>query len=263
MIGCLVFGVQEAFALSLGESARYTILLPIDGYAVYQTYKTLGVVRTADGLAYAVTSRTEWYSYVDSKIGTQLVGREIGLALISIDDSKLLLSTIDWLWFDENGETEMHRVTSVKFKHVGKTAIADCVAYMLPPEAPQKVTAHFEISDADSISTQRNGMWYYMLYKGTYVTDQTYKLYWVFWNHGKKIWGYTYSDMKLTETTYITVKAGTFFCYHFEQQYYPTPPDWSAFMQDEYAMVKSKALVYAEDANVGTIELTGYRPGWN
>jgi len=132
MIGCLVFGVQEAFALSLGESARYTILLPIDGYAVYQTYKTLGVVRTADGLAYAVTSRTEWYSYVDSKIGTQLVGREIGLALISIDDSKLLLSTIDWLWFDENGETEMHRVTSVKFKHVGKTAIADCVAYMLP-----------------------------------------------------------------------------------------------------------------------------------
>jgi len=263
LIGCSAFSVQEAFALSLGESARYTILLPLDEMAVYQTYETLGVVRTADGLAYAVTSRTEWYSYVDGIIGTQLLNREIGLALISVDNSKLLLSSIDWRRFDENGKTTMHRVTSVKFKHVRKTAIVDCVAYMLPPEAPEKVTAHFEISDADSISTQRNTLWYYMLYERNYRIGKTYRLYWVYWDHGRKIWGYTYSDMKLTEKTYKTVKAGTFLCYHFEQQYYYPPPGWSAFMQDEYVMVKSKALVYAEDVNVGTYELTGYRPGWN
>jgi hypothetical protein len=265
LIGCLAFGVQEAFALSLGESARYTILylLPPPPYkeALYQTYKTVGVVSTADGLAYAIASKMDVYPYVDGKIGAQLIERQLGLALISVRDSKLLYSTIDRCGFDENGKTVMHRVTSVKFKHVGKTAIADCVAYMLPPEAPQKVTAHFEISDADSISTQRNTLWYYMFYQRDYKIGKTYRIYEVYWANGGKFWVYEYDDMKVTEEVKKTVDAGTFRCYHFERQ---NPlKDWSPCMHDEYVMVGSKALVYTQDDEIGTLELTEYRPGWN
>ena len=261
LIGCLAFGVQEAYALSFGESASYTILAPFYEEALYQTYKTVGVVPTTDGLAYAVTSKMEVYSYVDGNIGTQLLMRNIGLALISVRDSKLLYSTIDWRGFDENGETVMHRVSFVKFKYVGKTAIADCVAYMLPPEKPQNVTAHFEISDADSISTQRNTLWYYMLYQKDYKIGKTYRIYEVYWAMGLKTWVYDYDDMKVTGKLEVTVDAGRFLCYHFERQ---NPlKDFSPCMHDEYVMVGSKALVYSQDDEVGTLELTGYRPGWN
>jgi hypothetical protein len=268
LIGCLAFGVQEASALSFGESARYTILAPFWESAVYQTYKTVGVVSTADGLAYAVTSKTEIYSYVDGNIGTQLLMRQIGLALISVDHSKLLYSTLDFRWFDENGKTVRHHVTSVKFKHVGKTAIVDCVAHVLPTviDLPLNVTAHFEISDADSISTERNELWYYMLYQRDYKIGKTYRIYQVFWNRANKTWGYEYDDMKVIGKLKVTVDAGRFLCYHFERQ---NPwNDWSPCMQDEYVMVGSKAVVYAEGKE-GTIEegqtaeLTGYRPGWN
>jgi hypothetical protein len=265
LIGCLAFGVQEAYALSLGESASYTILylLPPPPYkeAIYQTYKTVGVVPTADGLAYAIASKMDVYPYVDGKIGAQLMLRDLGLALISVHDSKLLYSTIDRRGFDENGKTVMHRVLSVKFKHVGKTAIADCVAYMLPPEEPQNVTAHFEISDADSISTQRNTLWYYMLYQRDYRIGKTYRIYEVYWANAGKFWVYEYDDMKVTEEVKKTVDAGTFRCYHFERQ---NPlKDWSPCCQDEYVMVGSKALVYTQDDEIGTLELTGYCPGWN
>jgi len=261
LIGCLAFGVQETLALSFGESASYTILLPFYDAAVYQTYKTVGVVPTADGLAYAVTSKNEVYSYVNGNIGTQPLARQIGLALISVRDSKLLYSTIDWRWFDKNGETVRHRVSFVKFKYVGKTAIADCVAYMLPPEEPQNVTAHFEISDADSISTERNTLWYYMLYQGDYRIGETYRIYEVYLASPGKFWVYDYDDMKVTGKLEVTVDAGTFLCYHFERQ---NPlKDWSPCCQDEYVMVRSKALVYAQDDEIGTLELTGYRPGWN
>jgi hypothetical protein len=268
LIGCLAFGVQEAFALSFGESARYTILVPFWESAVYQTYKTVGVVSTADGLAYAVTSKTEIYSYVDGNIGTQLLARQIGLALISVDHSKLLYSTLDFRWFDENGKTVKHHVTSVKFKHVGKTAIVDCVAHVLPTviDLPLNVTAHFEISDADSISTERNELWYYMLYQRDYKIGKTYRIYQVFWNRANETWGYEYDDMKVIGKLEVTVDAGTFRCYHFERQ---NPlKDWSPCLQDEYVMVGSKAVVCAEGKE-GTIEegltaeLTGYRPGWN
>jgi hypothetical protein len=266
LIGCLTFGVQEAYALSFGESASYTILIPFYGFAAYQTYKTVGVVPTADGLAYAVTSKNEVYSYVDGNIGTQLLVRQIGLALISVDHSKLLYSTIDWRWFDENGETVRHRVSFVKFKYVGKTAIADCVAYMLPPEEPQNVTAHFEISDADSISTERNELWYYMLYQRDYKIGKTYRIYQVQWNNPQKTWGYEYDDMKAIRKLEVTVDARTFCCYHFERQ---NPlKEFSPCMQDEYVMVRSKAVVYAEGKEGTTeegqtVELTGYRRGWN
>jgi len=261
LIGCLGFGVQEAYALSFGESASYTILVPFYEEAVYQTYKTVGVVSTADGLAYAIASKMDWYPYVDGKIGGQLIERHLGLALISVRDSKLLYSTIDRRGFDENGETVMHRVTSVKFKYVGKTAIADCFAYVLPPEEPQNVTAHFEISDADSISTQRNTLWYYMLYQRDYRIGKTYRIYEVYWANGLKTWVYDYDDMKIIGKLEVTVDAGTFRCYHFERQ---NPlKEWSPCMHDEYVMVRSKALVYAQDDEIGTLELTGYRPGWN
>jgi len=61
LVGCLLLGVQQASALSVGESASYTILLPYepDKVALFQTYKTLGVVSTKDGPAYAVTSKTD------------------------------------------------------------------------------------------------------------------------------------------------------------------------------------------------------------
>jgi hypothetical protein len=234
--------------------------------AAYQTYKTLGVVPTADGLAYAVTSKNEVYSYVDGNIGTQLLMRQIGLALISVHDSKLLYSTIDWRWFDENGETVRHRVSYVKFRYVGKTAIADCVAYMLPPEEPQNVTAHFEISDADSISTERNELWYYMLCQRDYRIGKTYRIYQVQWANAQKTWGYEYDDMKVIGKLEVTVDAGTFLCYHFERQ---NPlKDSSPCLQDEYVMVGSKAVAYAEGKEGTTeegltVELTGYRPGWN
>jgi len=261
LISCLAFGVQQTYALSVGESASYTILDTYDGLMIYQTYKALGVVPTIDGLAYAIASKMDVYPYVDGKIGAQLVQRDLGLALISVRDSKLLYSTIDRFGFDENGKTMIHRVFSIKFKHVGKTAIADCVAYMLPPEEPQKVTAHFEISDADSISTQRNTLWYYMLYQRDYRIGKTYRIYQVYWFNPQKTWGYEYDDMKVTEEVEVTVDAGTFRCYHFERQ---NPlKDFSPCMHDEYVMVESKALVYAQDNEVGTLELTGYRPGWN
>lgn len=270
LIGCLTFGVQEAFALSFGESASYTILylLPPPPYkeALYQTYETVGVVSTADGLAYAIASKMDVYPYVDGKIGAQLMLRNLGLALISVRDSKLLDSYIDWRWYDESGNVVKHRVTSVRFKYTGRIAIADCVAYMLPPEEPQKVTAHFEISDADSISTQRNTLWYYMLYQKEYKIGKTYRIYEVYWANGGKFWKYEYDDMKVTEEVKKTVDAGTFRCYHFERQ---NPlKDSSPCCQDEYVMVGSKALVYAEGKEGTieegqTVELTGYRPGWN
>jgi hypothetical protein len=72
--------------------------------------------------------------------------------------------------------------------------------------------------------------------------------------------------MKVIGKLEVTVDAGTFRCYHFERQ---NPlKDWSPCMQDEYVMVGSKAVVYAEGKE-GTIEegqtaeLTGYRHGWN
>jgi hypothetical protein len=263
LIGCLAFGVQETFALSFRESASYTILSPFYEAAHYQTYKTVGVVSTADGLAYAVTSKTEVYSYVDGNIGTQLLMRQIGLALISVDHSKLLYSTLDFRWFDENGKTVRHHVTSVKFRYVGKTAIADCVAYVLPTviDLPLNVTAHFEISNADSISTERNTLWYYMLYQRDYRIGKTYRIYEVYWTKGGKSWRYDYDDMKVIGRLEVTVGAGTFCCYHFERQ---NPlKDFSPCMHDEYVMVGSKALVYSQDDVIGTLELTGYRPGWN
>jgi hypothetical protein len=265
LIGCLAFGVQEAFALSLGESASYTILylLPPPPYkeAVYQTYTTVGVVSTADGLAYAIASKMDVYPYVDGKIGAQLMLRCLGLALISVRDSKLLDSYIDWRGYDESGNVVKHRVTSVRFKYTGRIAIADCVAYMLPPEEPQNVTAHFEISDADSISTQRNTLWYYMLYQRDYKIGKTYRIYEVYWANGRNFWCYDYDDMKVTGKLEVTVDAGRFLCYHFERQ---NPlKDFSPCMHDEYVMVKSKALVYTQDDEVGTLELTGYCPGWN
>jgi len=132
---------------------------------------------------------------------------------------------------------------------------------MLPPEPLEQVTAHFVISDADSISTQRNGMWYYMLYGKDYKIGRTYRLYWIYWSNGEKTWDYQCDDMKVTEKIDITVEAGTFLCYHFQRQNPRT--DWSPCMSDEYVMVKSKALVYAADPYIGTIELTEYRPGWD
>jgi hypothetical protein len=132
---------------------------------------------------------------------------------------------------------------------------------MLPPEEPQNVTAHFEISDADSISTQRNTLWYYMLYQKDYKIGKTYRIYEVYWANGRSFWCYDYDDMKVTGKLEVTVDAGRFLCYHFERQ---NPlKDFSPCMHDEYVMVGSKALVYAQDDEVGTLELTGYRPGWN
>jgi len=247
-------GILQASAPSVGESASYTILLPRDETAVYQTYKTLGVVSTEDGPAYNITSKTECYSYVDGQIGTQLLQRNLGFALISVDTSKLLYSYIDWRWYDERGNVKQHRVTSIKFKYIGKTAIADCVAYILPPEAPEQVTGHFEISDAHSISTQRNTMWYYMLYQKEYKIGGTYKFYGIYWHNEEKIWFSNYDDMKVIEKVNITVEAGTFSCYHFQRQ---TPwSDWS-LLKDEYAMVDSKVTVYGHEPEKGTtLELT-------
>jgi len=247
-------GIQQASALSVGESASYTILLPRDETAVYQTYKTLGVVSTEDGPAYNITSKTECYSYVDGQIGTQLLQRNLGFALISVDTSKLLYSYIDWRWYDESGNVKQHRVTSVKFKYIKETAIADCVATMLPPEEPEQVTGYFEISGAHSISTQRNTMWYYMLYKKEYKIGETYKFYGIYWHNEEKIWFSHYDDMKVIEKVNITVETGTFSCYHFQRQ---TPwSDWS-LLKDEYAMVDSKVTVYGHEPETGTtLELT-------
>lgn len=158
-------------------------------------------------------------------IGTQLLRRQVGLALISVHTSKLLYSLIDWRWYDASGNVIKHRVTSIEFEHIGKTAIADCVAYMLPPEPLEKVTGHFEISDADSLSTQRNTMWYYMLYRKDYKIGKTYRLYWIYWNNGEKTWGSQYDDMQVTEIVGKTVGADTFSCYHFQRQNPRT--DWS------------------------------------
>ena len=261
MLYGLSLGVQQASAMSSKESASFVALLgPPDNGAIYHTYWVSDVVSTPSGLAYVVNSKTEWYDYNAGVIGTVLRRRDLGLAFVSVTNSRLLYSEIDWYWYDESGTEVKHRFTSVNFKYIGKIVIADCVAQ----EEEQYVIGHFEIRGADMIDTQR--IWYeYELCQKDYSIGKNYKFYHIYFANILEeadprypgYWFSTYDVMKLVEETKVTVQAGTFHCYHFQRMHSQTP-SW-AMCDDEYAMVRSKIWVLATTPGYIRIELTEYR----
>jgi hypothetical protein len=74
LVGSLLLGIEPAFGMSTVESASLTLLYPAENLAWYHTYTALGVISTADGPAYAISSETDWYTYTGEppQVGTQL-----------------------------------------------------------------------------------------------------------------------------------------------------------------------------------------------
>jgi hypothetical protein len=259
MVCSALSGVQQASALSVGESLSYTLQepLPTPQEVWYYAFNTLGVVSTTDGPAYAVVGRTDHYSVSDP---THLLQRDLSFHLISVSKSKLLFQSIDWRWYDESGSVKQHRLTSVKFNYAGKTTVIDCIAYILPPETPQLVTAHLVVARADLISTQRVA-YDYNFYSGQYKVGESYSFYTVWWKNDAKTWFLSHDDVKLVETTFKTVPAGRFLSYHFVRTTPWTPNFWGQF-SDAYVMVDSRVIVCEEDSNTGEqYALTGYYTG--
>jgi hypothetical protein len=184
--------------------------------------------------------------------------RDLSSGLVSVATSKLLSWSIDFSWYDQSGKVIRHHVTSLTLNYVRGTAVADCVAYILRPDTPQRITAHFEISGADVVTTQHAPDYQTLQ---NYEIGQTYRFYTISWDHGQENWhAPDYDDMELVGKEDVTVTAGTFLSYHFHRSN-PWSEYWNRF-SDEYVMVGSKTTVYATDGYTGdTFELMEYHHG--